>query len=244
MGAMTPDERYELWKEDPTPDTLYDLWLSVELLVMHYARRKIRIDSAYNQETRLYDFDDLMQAGFLAVYKAALGYKKEQGFKFSTTLRYHIFHHFREASGKKGKKKRPEVYARSLDEELLDGDFILLDILSDPDAEYADAVIENESLMQDFKAMLIEINKLPEDKRKALMLTAYEGLSVKDAATLMNVRTGKVSQLRYKACCSLQSTKTYRRLKDEYSPRHVSYREYMRTGLSQPEKEVLYNGFS
>jgi len=224
MGKLKSEECWELWKENPTQENLEKLWLSVVGLVKVLACNYFKATTEFRGE-RLYDIDDLIQAGFFAVYDAAR--RKQEGYSFNSTLYYCVKNRFGEVAGIRkafansfGKVAGKSLHADaiSLNERIgLDDGDERLELLADPAAEFEYDIIKRIAIKQDFDAMLKEIERLPDMQKNALMLTAYEGLSAYDAGCKMGVTAAKVGQLRYTACSKLRKTKTGKLLSNYYT---------------------------
>jgi RNA polymerase sigma factor (sigma-70 family) len=212
--------------------SILPLWNAVRGLVCTWANRRT---------AKVSDADDLIQAGFLALINAVAGYNPEKG-DFITILRFHIRTQFNEASGLRGTKRRPEINAASLDAPLGDGtETTLLDTLADPASDFADGVIEQESIWQDYAALMTEIDKLPDYLRLALMLTCRNGLTYKTAAGIMGVTPEQVRWYRTKAIEKIRSSEVGQQIRrDRYPPRRVGLYEFKTTRTSEVEKHLLW----
>lgn len=105
------------------------LWWVTERLIRHWAFRFVK-----TEETRLYDVDDLTQAGYLALEDAVVGFSSEKG-SFSTYLGYCVRKRFREVAGIHSTKRRPEIWANSLNAPFSDDtETAWIDQLADPDS--------------------------------------------------------------------------------------------------------------
>ena len=216
---------------------LLERWQSAERLIKMWANQYIT-----TTETRLFDFDDLCQAGFLAIVDTVQMFDPEKG-SFNTLLRYHIRRRFAEVSSHHGTKQRPELHSMSLDESISDETGITRgDLLHDPGADFEDDLIEAISDRQDAAAILKEIVKLPEQQRTALLLTTLNDLTLVQAAKHMNITPAAVRQHRIAGAQRVRRTRTGAIIAKEYidySVRHVSLQQYKTTGVAEPELYLL-----
>jgi len=198
------------------------------------------------QETRIWEINDLIQSGFLALHDAIQTFNPDRG-KFLTHFRFYIRKHFAEVSGYKsealGHKKRPEQFAISLDERTGDDSVTLrIDLLTDPSADFEDDIIERESVLQDYAAIIKEVDKLPKTQRTALMLTSFDGLSQLEAAIRLGVTYQAVQSARDRAIkklCQSQTVKAMSKQRANELYRHVPLSEYKSVGISAVELAVI-----
>jgi len=219
-NALSTEKQLEIW------ETHKHL---VKFLAYKYMRK-----NGNTGGNRLFDFEDLLQAGFLAVYDTAMLFDPERG-SFSTLLYLKIKDYFSEVSGTLYGKKRPEVYAVSLDEPYTDENWdgnSLIDSIADTTAEFEDRIIELESILQDYRAITDEIDKLPDDQRKALYLIVIRGLQEKQAAKIMRLTISQVRKKKMKAIDALRRSDAGQSLAEQYTSNNDHTREM--------EKAVLW----
>jgi len=226
-----------LAKTDKTQ--LESLWNATYKLIALWAQKY-----RPTQGSRLYELDDLYQSAYLALYDAAQTYDPDRGCEFTTHLLYKVRSRFAEVIGRRGTKIHPEINAVSLDEPLRDeaDSGALVDMIEDPTAEFADRIIEDETTRQDFTAIIQDIEKLPELQRRALMLTAYDGLSYVQAGELIGTSRQNVHGARCNAVRTLRRTRTgslMSRQRAWESFHHITLSQYRRTGISAAESAVL-----
>ncbi len=164
---------------------------------------------------------------------------------FSTHLNFHVRDHFAAVAGRRGSRQRPELYAASLDELIgEDQDTRRLDTLADPGAEYADDVIERESLRRDCAALMVEIGHLPDRQRQALLLTAWSGLTLEHAAEVIgSASRERVRQLRNQAAKKIRHTSAARRMERDYKHvpiKHTGLKRFKETHTSSVERAILW----
>lgn len=218
---------------------LLALWQAVERLISSWAYQYIK-----TVETRLYDANDLIQIGFIAMVDALQGFDPEQS-EFNTYLRFHIRRRFAEVAGNRSTKTHPEVSALSLDASLSeDGNTSRLDMLVDQDAHFAfDDVIEREAARQDCAVLLEEIDKLTYEQRRALMLSS-DGLKLPVIAKVMNIPYCEARKHRDNAVRRVRQSKAGRKVcKTRYQDyiRHIGLSEFNATWTSATEWAVLAN---
>ena len=215
------------------------LWEAVYRLIHLWAYRYTL--QSHEQGSRLLDTDDLIQAGYLALVDAVEGFNPERGMTFPGYLSYHVRRRFAEVVGIRGTKRRPELYATSLDAPLTTEDegFALGDTIADHDAAFEDDVIDRTAISQDAAALMIEVNKLPHEQQQALLLTSRDNLTVKEAAAVMDMTTAKVLHRKQTAARRVRQTKAGRVIEQDYRLRHVTLTEFRHTWTSAVERSVI-----
>ena len=218
------------------------LWREVYKLIAWWANRYTS-----NQGDRLWDKDDLIQTGYLALYDAVQSYDSAKG-QFTTHLGYYVRKHFADVIGTrggKGGKKRPEFQAVSLDEPLMgdDGDAVTrADLLEDAGANFEQGFIESEAVKQDFLKILEEIQKLPDIQKRALMLTEFDRLTYKETGEMLGIDEKSVASEKKRALQTIRKSKAVKRIvldnKNLYS--HVGLDLFLRTRISAVERAILY----
>jgi RNA polymerase sigma factor (sigma-70 family) len=202
------------------------LWEAVVRLIALWARRYMQGTPA-----RLYDVEDLTQAGYLALADAVAGYEPQAGADFTTYLRYHVRKRFAEVARRKGTKRAP--YVLSLDEPLDDeADTLRVDTVADPDADTAEAGIADVWNKELRRALDECIATLPEEHAAVIRARYYEGAPIPgshsiEQSALYRLRRGKNGQRLwvYIELCERQ----YRR---------GGYRRFRETGYSSVEEAV------
>ena len=209
------------------------LWLSVERLIGSWACKYIKVGNG-----RLYDFDDLTQAAYIALADAVADYDPERG-AFLSLLQYHARRCFREALGIRTAKQRPELNALSLDEPLGDDEkgVSLADMLADHGADFADGVIEREAVRQDIARIMPELDRLTEQQRRIFRLTVLEGRTVAETARLTGLTPTNARVCKDAALRALRACKAGRLIaRERRTPyRHVTLAEFKQTGTSATE---------
>lgn len=238
---MAKDVSLLACKAKDNPAYMAPLWNAVRRLIGLWA-------SKYAQHIALngnseFDVDDLIQSGYLALVEAVDGYdpENEAGAEFTTYLRFAVRRQFAKVTGHYTTKKRPEQDAVSIDAPLPGQEGLtLLGTLPDPAAEFEEKVIQREAARQDCAALMVEIEKLPEEQRRALMLTSWDDLTVKAAAEVMGVPPSQVRRDSQKAAHTVRNTKTGRRMEKDYCAHFVSLKRYKTTLTSEVEEYILW----
>jgi len=216
------------------PAYLGALWQAVYRLVTLWANKY----ASNGQGSRLYDTSDLVQSGYLALVDAVANYDPNTG-AFTTYLRFHIRRHFAEVAGRRGTKRRPEVYAISLNEPINEGaDVCHLDLLPDPEAHYAYAdAMENLDVQRAHEAIQGEMAKLTPQQQQAITLHICAARTTKDTAAIMGCTASQARQHEYDGLRKLRATKTARQLAPDF--RHVSLKQFKHTFTSSVEEVIL-----
>ena len=230
-------------------DNLEELWKSCRFLIRYWACKYINKGrAAGRQGTRLYDIDDLLQAGFLALCDLGLSWPCQNNNDFRWHLWYACRNRFSDCAGTGGagsKRLLETCLTTSLDEKIYNNSYKGSDItrverLADEKAEFEEDLIDRLSTTQDYNAIMKEIDKLPECKRQALLLTARDGMSVQEAGELIGETPERIVRMRSTAVDKIRYSPTGRIISKDYQPRHVSYNEYLITRVSEVEKAVLW----
>jgi RNA polymerase sigma factor (sigma-70 family) len=224
-------------KAKTDPALMPELWQTVQRLVGWYAPRYMA--NGAKQGSRLYDCDDLTQVGYLALVNAVKGFDTNAGASFLAYLRYHIRQQFAECAGRRGSKRRPELYAESLNAPLNDeSEICRLDMMVDPEAHYAyEDIIEVVDDHQAYTAIVAEMEKLPQQLRQAIDISICQGATLKDTAAVMGVSSERVRQCRESGLRRLRNSKAARIIELDFQ--HVTLASYKRNFTSAVEREVL-----
>lgn len=138
-----------------------ELWENNQGLARYIAKR-------YRENCgRLFDDDDLMQAGYLGLHAAAMLYSAERSASFATYAVFHIRRAMREVAGLRG--KRDAIFdAHPLDAPMGDDrDDTLLDLIPAPQEEYP---IELEELRQIIRAA---VGRIRDRKAREVIQAVY-----------------------------------------------------------------------
>lgn len=170
------------------------------LLVM-MARRYARVCAL----DRAVSMEDLMQAGFIGLMKAADSFDPAAGKSWSGWACWHIQMEFNSALGlRQGHFTRPHTGAAALDRPLSadDADGATAgDMLADETLPDADEAILRDELRRDVRAAVDRLKS--EGQRQVVQLCKLEGWSYRQAAQRMGVSVGQAYQLFFRASNNL-----------------------------------------
>jgi RNA polymerase sigma factor (sigma-70 family) len=124
------------------------LWTANERLVAYIANRYHVILAG----RRDCDFDDLMQAGFIGMHRAAGEYSPDKGAKFSTYAIFHLKREMRRALGILGEKRDPIHNAAPLDAPILDDGHEAVNLIDTLVSPEDDVTIERDELQSAVRA--------------------------------------------------------------------------------------------
>lgn len=170
------------------------------LLVM-MARRYARVCAL----DRAVSMEDLMQAGFIGLMKAADSFDPAAGKSWSGWACWHIQMEFNSALGlRQGHFTRPHTGAAALDRPLSvdDADGATAgDMLADETLPDADEAILRDELRRDVRAAVDRLKS--EGQRQVVQLCKLEGWSYRQAAQRLGVSVGQAYQLFFRASNNL-----------------------------------------
>ncbi|MCD8381902.1 MAG: sigma-70 family RNA polymerase sigma factor [Clostridiales bacterium] len=213
---------------------LLPLWEQVERFVRMKAQRQAERLNGYGGVT----WEDLYQAGFLAVAAAAETYDPEGGKSFPGWLVYYLSNAFAEAAGYHSQKRDPLQRADSLDRPL-DGDDPEGDSLGAMIASPVDEIAALEDAAEadwQRETLAREVARLPEKWRKALRLRYWNGQTLEQVAAAFGVHHGTIWKWERKAFRALRRSKDIQAMR-----RYVDQRtDYYRGGPSPVENNVLW----
>ena len=152
--------------------------------------------------------------------------------EFTTHLSYYVRRRFSEVMGNRGAKKRPEIYAISLDEPF-DGDTAgtRADMLTDPRAvEAFDNLVESVHNTQLHAALDTCLATVEKDHADILRARYYQGKTLKALAAESGKAVANIRQQESKALQSMRTGKNASRLK-EYRE-HITSRSYRHSSFS------------
>ena len=170
------------------------------LLVM-MARRYERVCAL----DRAVSMDDLIQAGFIGLMKAADSFDPSAGKSWSGWACWHIQMEFNSALGlRRGHFTRPHTGAAALDKPLSadDTDGVTAgDMLADETLPGADEALLRDELCQGVRAAVGRLKST--GQRRVVELCKLEGLSYQQAAERLGVSVGQAYQLFFRASNNL-----------------------------------------
>ncbi|MCD7753894.1 MAG: sigma-70 family RNA polymerase sigma factor [Clostridiales bacterium] len=215
---MTSEE----WGKLCRAGDLLPLWEQVSRFVRKKARAQAERLEGYGGVT----WEDLYQAGFLAVAAAAETYDPEGGKSFPGWLMYYLRKAFAQAAGYQSQKRDPLQRADSLDRPIdgndPDGDS-LGDLIASPVDEMAALEDEAEA---DWRREVVarEVARLPDRQGQALRLRYWEGRTLEQTAAAFGVYPETVRQWEKKAFRTLRRSKDIRAMRQYVDLRTDYYR--------------------
>jgi RNA polymerase sigma factor (sigma-70 family) len=165
------------------------LWTANMGLVAHIAKKYTVVLERSND----CDFDDLMQAGFIGMHRAAGEYSPDKGAKFSTYVIFHLKREMRRALGILNRKRDPSLEALSLDTPLYDDERdenTLRDTLTAPESD--DDPIERDELKNAVRAAVGRIKN--DTARRTIEAYHFEGINEAQQAETEGVSKARIGQ--------------------------------------------------
>lgn len=168
-------------------DLMLQLWEQVRRFVAQQAKRLIyKLEGRYGVEA-----DDLISAGYIALYAACATYRPEEG-KFLTWYGYFLKNEFARTCGYKTSKRDLLNRADSLDVPIgEDGDTTKGDMLADPVDQFADA--EHKIWLEQLQeAMGKAMDALPAEWRDVLHRYYWQGQTLEEIGKATGVNKNNV----------------------------------------------------
>ena len=189
---------------------------------------------------RASDFDDLVQAGLLALIRAKASYRADKG-AWSTWAVYYMQNEMRAAIGLRGTKRRPERDAVSLDAPISEDGLTLLDTLEAGPVDLQEG-IDRDQLRQLVRERVAALKN--EQQRQAVVLIDLGGLSINAAAELSGTTVARMRTARGHAYNRLRADPVMRELAEAYglwrrSYEHCGLRSFLYNWTSKTEAEAL-----
>ncbi len=223
-------------------DRLSQLWEQVERFVAQRANRRTRNTSG------AVDFDDLYQAGYLALVAAVDSFAPDKGMNFISWLALHLKTAFNDASNRLSdrQKRDPMHRAGSLDVPVgEEGDATLGDLQADPDSSLAFEEAEDRVWQEQLHTALEKaLQALPEDQADTLRRRFYEEKTFVEIAATEGVYPETVRQWVANGLRALRRPRISRELwqyMEERTPyyRGVGLSSFQHTGSGQPERLAI-----
>lgn len=148
------------------------LWFQVERFIAQRAKHWTLAN-----RSRV-EFDDLYQAGFLAVMEAVRTFDRKRGVKFVTWLGYPLHKAFQDVLGIRTERQRrdPLRNAVSLDAPVQEDEISLRDMVQDPRDDISDA--EHRIFLEQLRTALQQaLHTLPKEQREILLLRFRDGMT-------------------------------------------------------------------
>lgn len=191
-------------------ERMAELWAGVENLVKWKANRILNALSAPVDV----EFDDLCNAGYIALTKAVPTYKADSG-AFSTWFMFYLQRAFAEATGyRKGKQKRDPLHtALSLDAPLQDADGLTLADSLAADTDMETEVItsmQQSELRRELESILQQIGGTG---AQVMRLRYFENMPYERIAAALHISIAQARQEGNKAMARLREPDIIERLR-------------------------------
>lgn len=220
-----------------------DLWEQIVGLVKWRARYEMTLWHGYGGV----EYDDLINAGYIAMFAAVESYDPSSGCKFSTWLMYYLKNACAETIGYRTKREKndPINVAASLNAPLGDdsddGEFG--DVVADPNGEKPiDGFIDSTWNTQLHEALEAALTDLPDDMAEIMRAKFWNGASRDEIATAKGVTPEKVRSLEGQAIRTLRKPEHACKLIDFYDFSYYSgtgLTTFQHTGASIQERFLL-----
>lgn len=218
VEAVETDEAAALAiRAKDNPALMADLWDAVQGNLAVWVRR--RMISRFGQGTRLFDADDLVQSGYLALVDTVADYDPDRG-SFWAILHFHVLRQFYEVTGGGSHKdKRPHLFASSLDDMLtVDGDELEFN-MPDPRAAAAFERVEDDCFRAQLRVCLDEcMADMTPEQAAIIRERYYNGKDRQDVAAETRQKIDHVRWLEEKAMLYLLRPKNTQRLRSFMYP--------------------------
>lgn len=224
------NEELALLVRDGNADAVLQLWEQTKRFAFQQARRYLGIC----------EMEDLEQAGFIAVIRAAKTYEPAREVKFLTHLGFYLKQEFPRANGLKNTD--PLHNAISLDTPLSDEKdaATIGDLEPDPRDHLGEVErrIYHEQLRQQLNKAVAQ---LPEDQQQIIRLRYYAGLSLKQTGETMMEPLQKMKNEERKALQTLRKQRELEQFIEDRTPYyvHVGVNQFNTTHESIVEKCVI-----
>lgn len=188
---MSNESAAALYRDTGDHAALLALWEQVQRLVARMVGRYRRLA----EQNRAMDFDDLMQAGFLGVERAARAYREDAG-GFTTVLGFYVKSECAALLGLRGRVRREHYEAVSASTPVsADGGGVIGDLLVDDSLPDEDAGL----LRDDVRRHVWEsLEGLPVQQASAVRMYHLEERPLQDVATALGVSVERARQIRHK----------------------------------------------
>lgn len=226
-------------------ELIESLWLQTEPLIKRIVRKwyKLHEDDCRKTGTTL---DDVQQEAFFALLEAVYAYRKEEQYKLTTYLTYHLKNAFNTLAGHRNKTVLNNSLSLDMplntDEE--GNELTMADIV--PDRKAADSIEEteraiyNKQLRADLKTA---IESLSGTQKEIIEQRYYKGLTMADIARERQTTPSKIASINKKALFALSKDKVIReRYRQDVISAHAyrgSFSAWKYSGYSSTENTVL-----
>ena len=221
---MLTNEELVLCIQQGKEEYIPDLWEQVRKLVCmmcvrYYHSKQERCAAAG------VDIDDLEQEGYIAVLKAVTDYKPENGWKFSTYLRYHLLSALNNAAGLRTNKKGNDItYSSARLDAVVSGtddSLFLLDTVPDKEAEREFESVEDKLYHEQLRRDLDNaIEKLQEREKLIITEKYYNEKRMSRIADEQRITLAAVYDREKKALRKLSRDNRIREYRDDIISRY------------------------
>ncbi|AEV67398.1 sigma factor [Acetivibrio clariflavus] len=177
--------------------------------------------------------EDLIQEGFFALLDAIKYYKAESGYKFTTYIEYPLLSKMNQLIGYRGKSDQLNDTI-SLEESVSTEfeDICLSDVISDPNAEFEDKIIHDDTLSK-LRETLIEIIETLPEKQKNILLAELNDTSKDIIVKMYQMTDDEYNRLRGQALQNCRKPHNIQRL--------IEFMDPYRLGLKGTGFSVWYH---
>lgn len=183
-----------------------ELWEQVQAFVRQQAARYMYQNAGLCTGAGV-EFDDLLQAGFLALHDAVKGFEPEAGMSFVGYLAFHLKRHFRGCCGIRTSKRDPLDRAARLDAPVSDEDgaATLGELTPNAQAEAEREAIEDEVFQEQLRgAMTKALNTLEPTQRETIRRRYWNRESLAGVAEQTGMTKAQARQIEGQAMRALR----------------------------------------
>ena len=202
-------------------DKLHELWDGVEKLVRWKAGRVLWASGTSIDV----EFDELYDAGYIALTKAVPTYKPDHSMAFSTWYMFYLQTAFADVLGCRTAKQRSDPLRNAVSLEApiqgKDGDdgCTLGDTIAD-DVDISAIVTGSVWRQQLHTTLAAALSTLDERQAQVIQLEFYNGKTLNQISEILGVTPSCVSQIRNKALSRLRDPKVIQTLQPFFDGRH------------------------
>jgi len=177
--------------------------------------------------------EDLIQEGFFALLEAVKSYKAESGYKFTAYINFPLRNRMNKLIGYRGRLD-PLNNTESLEANISTEteDLCLSDIIQDPDSEFQDNIIKDETLIKLRETLIDIIETLPE-KQKNILLAELNDTSKDIIIEMYHMTDDEYNRLRGQALQQCRKPRNIERL--------IEFMDPYRLGLKGTGFSVWYH---
>lgn len=184
------------------------LWMQVKQLAWWMVSRFLSLAKS----NKAVDSDDLMQAAFLGVERAAKAFNPELG-SFATIMGYYLSDECREVLGLNGRKRLEHYNAESTNKPISEtGDLTIVDTIPDDSLTDEDAAILRDDVQRLVHAA---IDCLKQQEATVIRASFLEGVPYGVISQRLGVSETRVGYLRHRGLQKMQDNQCLRQLVDD-----------------------------